>query len=140
GGRGGGGGAGGGGGPAQAADRRGARGGGGRSKARKVGGRRGGEAAPPRRDRRQADVREGGERYLVDAHRLERPQRGLEAGAVVRAERREAERPQPLRGIGGGDAAECLCVLVERQQGDAPQRPPAPTPLHPPHRPAPPPH
>ena len=60
------------------------------------------------RDRREADVRKRGERRLARPHRLERAQRGLEACAMVRTDRREVERAEPRRGVGGANPADRL--------------------------------
>ena len=65
-----------------------------------VGGRRVREDDPLAGHAREADVRERRERgSLAALHLRERRERGGRAGAVVRAERGEAERPQPRRRV-----------------------------------------
>ena len=82
---------------------------------------------PPAGEAGETDVRQRGERAAV-AHRLERGQRCVQAGAVVRADRGELVTGQPVDRGTGGDAAERLRVLVEgqhrddRQPRDAPHR------------------
>ena len=73
-------------------------------------------------ERRQTDVRERSERRVAGSHRLERAEGSLDARAVVRADRGQAERTQSLRCIGRPHAADRLCVLVEREQCDDRQR------------------
>ena len=77
---------------------------------------------------REAEVRQGRQRRAVAAHALERGQRRLEPGAVVRAHRRHVEPAQVLGGSLRRDTGERLRVLVEgqqrhdRQRGDAAYR------------------
>jgi hypothetical protein len=68
---------------------------------------------------REPDVRQRGQRRAaVRAHRLERGQRGVQAGAVVRADGGQAQRAQTGRRVGTGHACERLGALVEGQRGD----------------------
>ena len=67
---------------------------------------------------READVRERGERLSALAHSLDRPERGLQADAVIRADRRDVERCERARRLLRRHAAERLRVLVEREQAD----------------------
>ena len=71
---------------------------------------------------READVRERGERVAAALHVRERRERGGGSGAVVRAERGEAERAQARRRVLGRDSGEGHAVGVERQQRDDRQR------------------
>ena len=72
---------------------------------------------------READVRQRGERRAVlGAHRLERRQGGVEPGAVVGADRGEAQGAQPRGRVGRGHAGERLGALVEGQRGDDRER------------------
>ena len=73
-------------------------------------------------DRDEADVRQRRERQVRVAHRGERVERGVRAGAVVVADRRHVEPGQPGGGLGGADAARGLGVLVEREQRHDRQR------------------
>ena len=66
---------------------------------------------------READVRQHGQRWAaVSSHRLQGCQCGVQACAVVRPDRGQLERPQPLRRLGRGDAGERLGALVEGQR------------------------
>ena len=67
---------------------------------------------------REPDVRERGKGLAGSAHALERAQRSLQSGAVVRPDRDDVEVCEGRCGLFGGDAAERLRVLVEREQAD----------------------
>ena len=66
----------------------------------------------------EADVRHHGQRLAVPTHLLDRAQRGLRPGAVVRAERDYVECRQPLGRLAGRYAAEGQRVLVEGEERD----------------------
>ena len=85
-------------------------------------GRRVWEDDPLAGEARQADVRHHGERFPRVTHLLDRPQGRLRACAVVRADRDDVERPQPLGGFVRADAAQRLGVLVEGEERDDRQR------------------
>ena len=70
----------------------------------------------------KAEVRQRRQRRAVAAHLLDRRQRRLEPGAVVRAHRRDVELAQTLGCRACRDAGERLRVLVERQQRDDGER------------------
>ena len=70
------------------------------------------------REAREADVRQRGERAAVGLHLLERRERGEQPGAVVRADRGDVERGEPLGRLARGHAGERLGALVEGQQRD----------------------
>ncbi len=67
---------------------------------------------------READVRERREHGAVRAHLAQRIQRCRRACAVIRAERRDVERAQPLGGGARRDAGQCLAVGVEGHERD----------------------
>ena len=67
---------------------------------------------------REPDVRERRERLAAPRHALDRAQRRLEPDAVIGADRGDVELCERGRGLFGGDAAERLRVLVEREQAD----------------------
>ena len=65
---------------------------------------------------REPDVRQHRKGLAGSAHALERAQRSLQPDAVVRADRGDVELCEGRCGLFGGDAAERLRVLVEREQ------------------------
>ena len=67
---------------------------------------------------READVRQRRERDAVAAHLLDRAERGLEARAVVRAERADPELAQLVGSVARGHAGEGLRLVLEREQRD----------------------
>ena len=67
---------------------------------------------------READVRQRGERDAVAAHLLDRSERRLEAGAVVRAEGADAELAELVGGFASAHAGEGLRFVLEREQRD----------------------
>ena len=79
-------------------------------------GRRVGVDDAPADDAREADVGQGGKRHAGVAHRVEREQRGVRAGAVVRPDRRDVELREPPAGGARIDAAARLGLVVEREQ------------------------
>jgi hypothetical protein len=76
------------------------------------------EDDPLAREAREPHVREGREWLLAPGHALERPQSGLEAGAVVRSDRGDILIRERGCRLFRFDAAERLRVLVEREQRD----------------------
>ena len=74
------------------------------------------------RQGREPDVRERGEGLAAVRHALDRAERGLEAGSVIRPDRGDLEPGQCARGLLGGDTAERVCVLVEREERDDGER------------------
>ncbi len=76
----------------------------------------------PADDAREADVGQRGERHAGVAHRVEREQRRMRSGAVVRSDRRDAELREPPAGSARVDAAARLGLVVEREQRHDRQR------------------
>ena len=70
---------------------------------------------PVPRHAREADVRHRGERETVAVHLAERGQGGLDAGAVICADRSHAEVAEPFCSAGGGEPRERFCARVERE-------------------------
>ncbi len=64
---------------------------------------------------RETDVRHRGEREPVAVHLAQRGEGGLDAGAVIRADRGHAEVAEAFSGVSGGEPRERFCARVERQ-------------------------
>ena len=67
---------------------------------------------------READVRQSGERDAVAAHVLDRPERRLKAGAVVRAEGADPQLTELVGRLASTHAGEGLGFVLEREQRD----------------------
>ena len=75
---------------------------------------------------READVRHGRERETVAAHRVQRPERGLNPGAVVRADGGDVRLLEPVDRVACRHPRERLGLLVEREHGEDGERRDAP--------------
>ena len=74
------------------------------------------------REAGEADVGEHRERGTARAHRLERREGGVEAGAVIGSDRGELERAQALGGLARGHSGERLRAFVEGEGRDDRER------------------
>ena len=70
----------------------------------------------------EADVGHCGEREAVAVHLAERGEGGLDARAVVRADRGDAELAEAFRGACGRDPGERFRARVEREHGEHRER------------------